>query len=134
MPIEEILRAYVDETTEEDVYEIKETTTEVIEDVSANILPDEVITADMSNVDKTPKSEATQTEIIVNKSNELSTVDSSETSNVEESVVKEPLIEKQIEDIVVDTTPIITNTVNSTATTSPINVFNKSNYSFYFGI
>ena len=39
MPIEEILRAYVDETTEEDVYEIQENTTEVVEDASANALP-----------------------------------------------------------------------------------------------
>ena len=59
MPIEEILRAYVDETTEEDVYEIQENTTEVVEDASANALPvdaDNKLTENASSTtDKTTK-------------------------------------------------------------------------------
>jgi len=52
MPIEEILRAYIDETTEEDVYEVKEDTHEVIEDVSANAQDEDVIRAKEEEINK----------------------------------------------------------------------------------
>ena len=86
MPIEDILRAYVDETVEEDVYEINETITEVVNDVSAT----DVSATDVSATDESTNetgindgdtrdekvTEEAPSEIIVNKSQSLSSSDS----------------------------------------------------------
>lgn len=96
MPVEQILRAYIDETTEEDVYEVKEDTHEVIEDVPENALDEDVIRAQEEELNQinntTNESDNTKIDeanIIVSKSN--NTVDNDDTTK-DDSVFDKPII------------------------------------------
>jgi hypothetical protein len=100
MPIETILRAYIDETTEEDVYEVKEDTHEVIEEVAENAQDEDVIKAKEAELEKINKelndagsSESTtnteqENTIVVSKSDELST-NNDATNNTETKTIGE---------------------------------------------
>ena len=81
MPIEEILRAYIDETTEEDVYEVKEDTHELIEDVSANAQDQDVIRVKEEEINKL-ENESQNTEVsqptTITKSEDTITVSKSD--------------------------------------------------------
>ena len=100
MPIEQILRAYVDETTEEEVYEVKEDTHEIFEDVSANEEDADVLKKQEEELkeleDDIEKEKLTQEainaegakeQVSIVKSDDVATVDNATTNETETSEI-----------------------------------------------
>lgn len=98
MPVDKILRAYIDETTEEDVYEVKEDTHEVIEELDDSVADEDVLklkeqrakelAALESNEVKENNDAATNNEetVVVNKSPETATIGDQQNTEKEGSV------------------------------------------------